>query len=305
MPKMFVSKSIDINAPKDKIKSVLTDFSQWRPWSPWMVLEPEATMSIAPDGKSYSWEGNRVGSGEMKRLSEEGDRINFDLMFLKPWKSHATPYFLLDEKNGTTTVTWNMDSSMPFFMFFMTKMMETMIGMDFERGLKMLKDYMEKGEVRAELEFIDKEDFKGTKYIGIRKTVSMDKMGEEMQKDIDAIGQQLMDSGLLNDLVFTQYHKFKMVKGIAEYTTAFGVTDYPDNLPDGWIKGELPAKKLRTVRLKGSYDHLGNAWSAVQNIMRSKGVKPDRSFHPVEFYRNSPAEVSEEELITDVSFALK
>lgn len=305
MPKLFVSKSIDINASKDKIKSVLTDFSQWRPWSPWMVVEPEAKMEIAPNGKSYSWTGKRVGAGEMKLLEVNEDKISYDLMFLKPWKSHAAPNFVLKEGNGKTNLTWNMDSSLPFYMFFMKNMMETMIGMDYERGLKLLKEYIENGKVKAELSFIDQEEFAGTKFVGIRKTVPMSKMGEEMQKDIDNLAMQLSDSNLTNDLVFTQYHKFKLVKGIVEYTTGIGVTDYPKNIPDNFVKGQLPAKTLRTVRLKGSYDHLGNAWSAVQTMMREKGVKVDRKFHPLEFYRNNPTEVKEDQLITDVSFALK
>lgn len=305
MPKIQVTKSIEINAPKEKIKKVLKDFSQWRPWSPWMVVEPEAKMEIASDGKSYTWTGKRVGAGEMKFLDDKGDRLDYDLTFLKPWKSHALPHFLLQENANKTKVTWNMDSSMPFFMFFMTKTMERLIGMDYERGLKMLKEYVEDGQVHATLDFIEKEAFKGTKFVGIKKTVQMSQMSEEMQKDIDSLASTLIDSGLTNEIVFTQYHKWKMAKGIVDYTTGIGVSEFPDNLPEKWIKGELPSKTLRTVRLTGSYDHLANAWSAVQSMMREKGVKLDKSFHPIEFYRNNPTEVSNQELITDVSFAIK
>ena len=87
MPKMNVAKSITINAPQQKIKEFLADFHNWTNWSPWLICEPEATINYADNGKYYKWEGNRVGGGEMKVTAEKDNRIDYDLTFLKPWKS--------------------------------------------------------------------------------------------------------------------------------------------------------------------------------------------------------------------------
>jgi hypothetical protein len=46
-----------------------------------------------------------------------------------------------------------MDSKQPFFQFFLKGMMTSLIGMDYERGLRMLKDYVETGSVPSTLEF--------------------------------------------------------------------------------------------------------------------------------------------------------
>ncbi len=65
MPKTYVEKSININASIDKIKSVLTDFNHWQPWSPWLNLEPEAKVSVSANSKKQEWDGKRIGAGEM------------------------------------------------------------------------------------------------------------------------------------------------------------------------------------------------------------------------------------------------
>lgn len=45
-----------------------------------------------------------------------------------------------------------MDGKLPYFMFFMVKMMKNWIGMDYERGLAMLKEFIETGEVISRVE---------------------------------------------------------------------------------------------------------------------------------------------------------
>ena len=54
MPSINVSRTIKIQSSATHIMSILSDFSQWRIWSPWLITEPEATLSIADDGRSYS-----------------------------------------------------------------------------------------------------------------------------------------------------------------------------------------------------------------------------------------------------------
>lgn len=305
MPKMHVHRSINVDASKDHVLSIVKDFNQWRAWSPWLILEPEAQMTVAGDGSSYSWEGKRIGSGEMSIKKAGDNRVDYDLTFLTPYKSHADTTFKVEQQGDGSKVTWLMDSSLPFFMFFMKRKMEAWIGMDFERGLKMLKEYAEKGKVNSTLEFVGTHNYNGTKYVGLKRDTTMSSIGEHMQADFDALGAFLQDSDLGNGEVFAQYHKFDMVNGKVTYTAGIGVTDYPDNLPSNWIKGSIPSTSMYTVRHIGPYDHIGNAWSAAQNLIRAKAFKHKRGIHPFEFYKNSPHEVTPEELVSDISFATK
>ena len=132
-------------------------------------MDPDATVDVAEGGKSYSWKGDLTGEGQMEILGEEANQwVDYDLLFLKPWKSKAKVRFEVEGQGDQTKVTWFMDSSLPFFLFFMKKSMTAMIGMDYERGLAMLKEYVEKGEVHSKLDFKGTQSFPGMQYIGIK-----------------------------------------------------------------------------------------------------------------------------------------
>lgn len=54
----------------------------------------------------------------------------------------------------------------------MKGMMAASIGMDFDRGLRMLKDYLETGEVHSKLDYPGQTNFEGFHYVGIRSQSS-------------------------------------------------------------------------------------------------------------------------------------
>ncbi len=132
MPKFSLSRSIEINASSENVYRVVRDFKRWTPWSPWILAEPDCALDFADDGKRYSWEGKIIGSGEMKILDDHANtRIDYELTFLKPWKSTSAVSFQFAESQGVTTTTWSMNGSLPFFLFWMKKMMSAMVGMDY------------------------------------------------------------------------------------------------------------------------------------------------------------------------------
>ncbi|HMR57011.1 MAG TPA: SRPBCC family protein, partial [Cyclobacteriaceae bacterium] len=88
MPVFYVGKSIDIKSSPGVVYAFLSDFNNWRSWSPWLIIEPDAKVKVTAGGKQYAWEGKRAGSGEMKILKENAPhRLDIVVTFLKPWKS--------------------------------------------------------------------------------------------------------------------------------------------------------------------------------------------------------------------------
>ena len=152
MPKMNIDKSIVINKKPGEIFKYLNDFNEWVFWSPWLITDPDAKTKVSEDGKYNEWDGKVVGSGNMTILSEkENESIDYNLTFLKPWKSKAKVSFILKPTAEGTEVHWTMESGLPFFLFWMKKMMVAFIGMDYDRGLGMLKSYAEEGKVPSKL----------------------------------------------------------------------------------------------------------------------------------------------------------
>ena len=307
MPKFAVTRSILINAPIEKVFNTLNDFSTWKEWSPWLISDPEAKVNIADDKKSYDWEGPRSGSGDMKIVKEDENKsISIDLQFLKPWKSKAQIYFNLETKGDQTEATWMMDSSLPFFMFWMKKMMQTFIGMDYERGLRLLKDYVEDGKVHSKLNFTGKETISEQEYIGIYTSCTMETMGKKMSEDMPRLMEFMNENGIeVSGAAFTQYSKWDLMKKRVEYTSGVPVKSIPNNLPEGFTSGKIPATTVYTLEHVGPYQHLGNAWTTLYNMQRSKEIPVNKKIHPFETYHNNPNEVEATELITRVHFPLK
>ncbi|MFA0963222.1 GyrI-like domain-containing protein [Roseivirga sp. BDSF3-8] len=308
MPEIHVARSVLINAPAEKVYPAVADLTHMQAWSPWLIMEPEARVEVKRDGLFYEWEGKRVGSGNMEVTdSRENKWVNYDLTFLKPWKSTAKVRFELKEKGeNSTEATWYMDSSLPFFMFWMKKQMEAYIGMDYTRGLNMLKEYVEDGEVHSKLLFGDRTVYPGCEYVGIHRECPLDKMGTSMEEDFTKLGEYLKDRPeMAAGNSFSIYHNFDMVNEKAAYTAAIPVAHIPSDLPDGMTSGSVPETEIMTVTHVGPYQHLGNAWSTLYSMERNKEFKQNKKTDPFEVYRNTPGEAADEELITEVNFPVK
>lgn len=308
MPRMNLERSVVINADIDKIYKNINDFHNWQSWSPWLVLDPDAKVNVREDGKYYNWEGEYLGSGEMTVANEvENKSMSADLLFLKPWKSKAKIAFTLEKTEEGVRVGWSMESSLPFFMFWMKKMMISLISMDYDRGLTMLKDKSELGEIPAKLTFQGFKSFKGCKYIGIKSSSTIEGMSVSMEKNYTQLMTYIMDGRQENmdGDPMSIYHKWDMVNRKTEYTACIPVHEISNDLPEGFITGSVPSTKVHSIHLKGPYRYIGNIWSAQYSRMRGKAFKGNKQIHPMEVYLNSPTNTAENDLETEVWFSVK
>jgi len=251
------------------------------------------------------WDGEVIGAGTMSLNSIQDDVYDYDLAFLKPWKSKAKVSFVVEELGDQTKVTWTMESSMPFFLFFMVKMTENLVGMDFERGLVMLKAMAEKGEVSADTLNCGTVDYSGFSYIGIERSVAISEMPSKMQKDFEQLVQDIVISGKKGAKHWVCiYPKFDMKNMKATYIAAVSDEDLGDlDLGTSYVSGEIPSSMALEIKHNGAYEFLGNAWSMGMMYMRAKKMKGGG--YPFEQYWNSPMEETPENLKTSIYFPLK
>ncbi len=313
MPVTYVEKSIKINAPMHHVESVLTDFNQWISWSPWLLMEPEAAVNVADDKHFYEWSGRRVGSGNMQfegavDVNNDGRRLDYSLNFFSPWKSTADVEFRLlpSDEEEMVNVTWIMRSSLPFFLFWMKTSIQNFIGMDYKRGLSMLKEQIETSSISSNLDFIGETVFNKTPYVGITSDSAVAEMGIKMSRDFTALGEFIKTrAGLQNGAPFCIYHKMDMAKQVCKYTAAIPVKELPADFPENVTTGDFPHAKMFCLRHEGRYEHLGNAWSTLYTMQRNKEFFPNTRVKPVEIYLNDPTEVAPGELVTDVMLPIK
>jgi hypothetical protein len=157
---LFVKKEIKaerevvINKSKqevfDYIKYVKNqdNFSKWNKMDPGMKKSYTGTDGTV--GFSYAWDSKKddVGKGAQTITGiKEGERLDCDLHFIKPYESSAKSYFTTTAINDSTTkVAWGFDSKMPYPFNLMRLFMdmEKAVGDDFSTGLSNLKTVLEK-----------------------------------------------------------------------------------------------------------------------------------------------------------------
>jgi len=278
MPKIAVSRSQVIDAPIGDVFEVVRDFHQWPKWSPWLIADPGCQLEVQNDW--YSWEGDVCGAGRMDVVGEEeNESITYDLQFLKPFKSRADVKMTFARSKEQTEVTWTMDSSLPFFLFWMKRSMEAFIGMDYERGLLMLKDLVEKGEVPSQLNFRGQERCEGFVGVGKKCTAGLDCFEEEMGEHFESVRKEYPKGE-----GFAVYYDWNVVKRSMTYLIGVKLDEEPGELPDGMESVTVPEMDVYAVKHTGPYRHLSNGWAGGMMHGRSKQFKHSKKFPPFEIY---------------------
>ncbi len=307
--KFHVEKSISIDASLDKVRAHVDDFSAWHNWSPWTVCEPDCTIEVHGEvgrvGHCMSWRGEVIGSGTNTIIEVHGDYIRYDLVFHTPWKSQAQPLIHFVEHDGKTIVTWKLDSSMPFFLFFMIDMMKNWIGMDYDRGLRMLKAVVQTGRVPAKTTNKGLLDFKGFNYVGRERTCDFSILAEMMQKDYETIVDDFITTkGKKAQHWLTIYPKVDMKKMRYTYIAALSDEDLGDlDLGSDYVRGTIASSEVLEIYHEGSYEYLGNAWSMGMMYMRAKKMRA--AGKPFEYYHNNPQNTASEDLLTSIYFPVR
>ncbi len=304
MPTIHVSRSCLIDAPKEQIRKVLMNFQESTNWSPWLVIDPDAKVAFSAHqgqvGSGFSWDGELVGSGQMKLIDADERDIEMKVHFIKPFKSTAKSIFTLEEHEGQTEVMWHMHSTLPWYMFFMTKKMHHFIGMDYERGLGMLKAYIETGTVASSIMIEGVVQMQGEKYVGIPNSCAIQEVGEVMKEDYTRLFDFIADNAItLEKMPFSIYNSFDIPNNQTAFISCIPY-DGDAPLPEGFIAGELATQNAIKTIHTGAYKHLGNAWTAAMTYARVKKLKTTKALMGIEFYPNDPDNTPEEELTTEI-----
>lgn len=309
MGAFHVERSIEIAAPPERVFETVVDFGTWTTWSPWLSAEPDANVEVTPDaasvGSVYSWDGTVVGAGEMEhRAFESPHRIEAELRMFKPFKSTSRVVFELEPAADGTRLTWNMYGSLPFFLFFLKSMMMTLIGMDYERGLKMLKEWIETGEILSKTTIHGVQPHEAIRMAGVRAKCAQAEIAGKMEHAFCETLQQFKSNGLPTDgQPMSVYHGFNMKTGVMDFTSGLTLPDSVE-LPSGMSVWSVPSGNGLQVEHLGKYGHLGNAWSAAHQISRYQRLKV-RKGDGYEIYCNDPETTPEAELKTVICLPLR
>jgi hypothetical protein len=148
-----IKKEVVINKPKQQVFDYIKLLKNQNEYSVWNKMDPNMKQSYTGTdgtvGFISAWEGNSdVGKGAQTITAiVEGEKLETDLHFIKPWESHSKAFMTTSAvTDSTTTVSWGFNSKMPYPMNLMCLFtdMKKMLGEDYDKGLASLKTTLEK-----------------------------------------------------------------------------------------------------------------------------------------------------------------
>jgi hypothetical protein len=151
-----VEKEIVINKSKQKVFDYVVllknqdNFSKWAKMDAGMEKTYRGTDGTVGFVSAWNSQNPDVGKGEqeIKKITE-GERIDFEIRFIEPFKSTSTAYMIIENiSENQTKVKWGFNGHMSYPMNLMMLFMDfdKMIGEDFNTGLGNLKKILEEQE---------------------------------------------------------------------------------------------------------------------------------------------------------------
>ena len=148
-----VEREIIINQPKVVVFDYVKLLKNQDNYSKWAQMDPDMKKSYrGVDGEVgfvAAWDSQNpdVGTGEQEIIAiKEGERIDFELRFLKPFEANE-PAFMstASVRESQTKVTWGFSGHMdyPMNIMFLFMDFEQTIGDDLQTGLDNLKVILE------------------------------------------------------------------------------------------------------------------------------------------------------------------
>ena len=151
-----VVREVTINKPNSEVFQYIKllknqdNFSVWATMDPDMRKEYRGTDGTVGFVSAWDSEKKNVGAGEQEIINiTEGERLDFELRFLEPFKSTDYAHMITESVGeNQTKVKWGFNGKMnyPMNLMLIFMDMEEMLGKDLEQGLSNLKTVLENSD---------------------------------------------------------------------------------------------------------------------------------------------------------------
>jgi uncharacterized protein YndB with AHSA1/START domain len=148
-----VQRDVVIDRPVEDVFDYVKYLRNQDEFSKWASMDPDMRTEYrgedATPGFVSAWDSDdeNVGAGEQEILSiVDGERIDYELRFLRPWESTSTAWMTTEAlSDSSTRVTWGFSGAMgyPMNLMLLFMDMELMIGDDLQTGLNNLRRILE------------------------------------------------------------------------------------------------------------------------------------------------------------------
>lgn len=312
-PKKYkVERSIDINAPLDVIMDQVSNLRNVNEWSPWSEYDPDMKSSYSGTdgevGSSSEWQGNKkVGKGKQEITKITENRVETKITFIEPWESVSSSYIQCDQEGAAVKVTWGFEGKNPYpwnaLCVFMS--MDKMLGKEFEKGLKKLKERCENPLSAGSNESyeINEMDFNPMVYIAQKGEVSFNEIGKFYNTHLPALYTAVSQAGIKPLGAPTGlYFKWDEKNHKTEMAAAIPVSE--EAKVEKYEKIKIPGSKALYINYYGPYENMEKAHYAMDKYMKEKDLKPNELV--IEEYITDPVkEADTSKWLTKIIYLIK
>jgi effector-binding domain-containing protein len=279
-----VDRSITINAPASVVYGQLSQLQNFNKFSAWTQSDTGTKYTLAgvdgTVGASSSWKGDPhvSGEGKLEIISLVPDKkIVHHLHFVQPRSGNAESVFIMNEKNGITTLTWSFElaTPRPWNIFNLFYSLDKKMGKDFEDGLVQMKKGIESvnGTASSTAYEVQTMDFPATKFAMVRQQVKWSDLLSFFSEHLPIIYQEAKNAnttaGTASGLIFSWDTQIQ--QGDIAAAVPVG-NDAKINNPIVQSYS-LPASKAIFVNYHGSYDKLPDAYNSIHRYLSDNKLK--------------------------------
>ncbi|GAB4375795.1 MAG: SRPBCC family protein [Salibacteraceae bacterium] len=296
-----LERSKFIDAPREFVWQFVDDFESRNQWSPWMQLDPNMTTNLEGEdgtaGAKFTWSGNDdVGKGEQTIISiDPGNSIVTHIRFIEPWEGEAESAITLVDTNGGTLVTWSFESEYPRPMNAMLLFMDIdeMVGGDYDKGLETLSQIINSAK-SSRNQFgnytIERTEMRPKTYIGVKRTVSFNDLGNFFAQNYGSIYQAVGKSGVqMAGMPSAVYFSYDEANAVTEVMAAVPVAQ--EVAIKGFENYTWPGGTVLVTDHFGSYESIGNAHKAMDEYIKWHSLSQNGPV--IEEYMNDPQTVAD------------
>ena len=147
-----LERTTTINAPVEKVYSVVSDFSHNKNWYPWFKIDPETQYEYSENtsgvGAEYSWNSEHpevMTGSQIITAAMENEQVDTRMVFGDMTGEYTASFILKKIDENTTELTWTYNGKADVMMekLFITHLAESFLGPQYESGLADLKAYIE------------------------------------------------------------------------------------------------------------------------------------------------------------------
>jgi hypothetical protein len=154
-PNLYVERQLEINGSAQTIFPYINNSEKSNEWMPWKESDPKVKINYSGPSEGVGSESHWTSDGPMGIgnsevvESVENQLVKTKLKYTKPMEmQQMATLTLMPVSDGITNVKWSVEGEKTFFFKLMGLFFscDNMIGKEFEKGLKKLKNIVEQPE---------------------------------------------------------------------------------------------------------------------------------------------------------------